>query len=478
MKKLICTVVIIVVTALLLYSCKKVSEKQTAIIGDSLEGDDLAFLDSIGIPTPALTDMYGYDGNLLGRPAQPQTLTATLVDQLLSDAQSLSLQKSILHPSEGTNKPEHKGFVYSYGQRGMDTRLNPPDGNSLHRRDAVFGTDCSGLMINLLRHAGVEIANTIVADFEGSLRSALANNTLYSSLTVQNLGCIPENATKSGDFILWFLPNGNHIGLVDEVYHSPKAIFNSNGTGTPGDEADQAKNLGPNRGVHAINLSSAVHGNGYWGTNYTILRLHDPLSTAYPPVTDIDGNTYYTVVIGTQIWMTQNLKLKHYRNGDPIPNVSNNQQWSNVNTGAYSNYNNDPAYSVEHGHLYNLTAITDTRNIAPRGWHVPTSSDWETLFNNTGGIAYTGGSLKESGTVHWQTPNTGATNSSGFTAIPGGIRNNDGSFDHIGGNGYWWSATESSPNKYSYEHLCFSFEFVNGGELPKQFGLSVRCVKD
>jgi uncharacterized protein (TIGR02145 family) len=137
-------------------------------------------------------------------------------------------------------------------------------------------------------------------------------------------------------------------------------------------------------------------------------------------VTDIDGNIYHTVTIGTQVWMVENLKTTKYRNGDPIPNVTGNA-WAALTTGAYCWYNNDAAtYKATYGALYNWYAVADSRNIAPTGWHVPTDAEWTTLTTFLGGESVAGGKLKETGTNHWTSPNTGATNETGFTALPGG----------------------------------------------------------
>ena len=152
-------------------------------------------------------------------------------------------------------------------------------------------------------------------------------------------------------------------------------------------------------------------------------------------VTDIDGNTYKTVKIGNQIWMAENLKVTHYRNGDIIPNVTNNFEWAYLSTGAWCVHDNDGSYANTYGYLYNWYAVNDIRNIAPEGWHVPTDEEWKELEMYLGmsqteaddtGYRGTneGGKLKEAGTTHWETPNTGATNETGFSALPGGCRSN------------------------------------------------------
>jgi len=199
-----------------------------------------------------------------------------------------------------------------------------------------------------------------------------------------------------------------------------------------------------------------------------------------PNVTDIDGNVYKSVVIGTQTWMSENLKVLHYRNGDIIPNIADSIEWNNLATGAYCYYNNDPINYNVYGSLYNWYAVKDSRNIAPIGWHVPTNAEWLILTNYLGGESLAGGKLKETGTSHWISPNTGADNSSGFTGLPGGYRIGDVvTFGQIGEQGGWWSSSEGSNIQDGlFLSIMTSFKFANSYGNPKRFGYSVRCVKD
>ena len=206
-------------------------------------------------------------------------------------------------------------------------------------------------------------------------------------------------------------------------------------------------------------------------------------------VTDIDGNTYQTIRIGQQIWMTQNLKVTRYRNGDAIPNVIGNREWSNLLSGAYCEYYNDTDRVATYGRLYNWYAVNDSRNIAPKGWHVPSDTEWKKLEMYLGmsqGDADTvgyrgtdeGGKLKETGTLFWSSSNTGATNESGFTALPGGDRMPDGRYFNMFKLGLFWSSSEFSNDYAVFRVLNFDKSLVRRGNNSKQLGLSVRCVKD
>jgi len=201
---------------------------------------------------------------------------------------------------------------------------------------------------------------------------------------------------------------------------------------------------------------------------------------AQTTVTDYDGNVYDTVHIGTQVWLKENLKVTHYRNGDSIPNVTDDVQWVNLTTGAaYCNYDNDVNAAITYGRLYNFYAVSDNRSICPTSWHVPTDIEWTTLITYLGGENVAGGKLKETGTTHWQSPNTGATNETGFTALPGGSRHSgDGSFLTIGYYGRWWSSTEYITTNAWTRDMAYNYSTVARTNYYKLSGFSVRCVMD
>jgi uncharacterized protein (TIGR02145 family) len=196
--------------------------------------------------------------------------------------------------------------------------------------------------------------------------------------------------------------------------------------------------------------------------------------------TDQDGNNYPAVEIGTQFWMAGNLKTTKYRNASPIPNVTDITAWKNLNSGAYCTYNNteDPDTINTYGRLYNWFTIKDTRGICPTGWHVPGDEEWTLLAGYLGGDSLAGGKLKETGTRHWTTPNTGATNETGFTALPGGFRSYNGRFESLGFYGYWWSATGSGVDYAWFRSLSYSKGIAIRNWITKEFGYSVRCVMD
>jgi len=193
-------------------------------------------------------------------------------------------------------------------------------------------------------------------------------------------------------------------------------------------------------------------------------------------VKDKDGNVYHFVTIGTQTWTVENLKTTHYNDGTAIPNVTDSSTWGNLTTGAYCWYNDSSKYKNTYGALYNWFAV-NTGKLAPAGWHVPTDAEWDTLSAYLGGDTVSGGALKDAGTTYWYSPNTKATNSSGFSALPGGFRSYRG-FYNIGNYGNWWSASEGSRSSAYGCDLCYSHDDLNDDYDSKSDGLSVRLVKD
>ena len=179
--------------------------------------------------------------------------------------------------------------------------------------------------------------------------------------------------------------------------------------------------------------------------------------------------------------MTKNLNVSRYRNGDIIPQVQNAAQWAITNYGAWCYYQNNSANGPVYGKLYNLGAVMDPRGLAPQGWHVATNDDWVNAFLNLGGLSganAAGGAMKA--TTLWDNPNTNATNSSGFTALPGGSREgNEGAFLGIGQEATWWTSTyvTGTGDAWNYK-LFYNMSDVGGGASYAQFGYSVRCVKN
>jgi len=200
-------------------------------------------------------------------------------------------------------------------------------------------------------------------------------------------------------------------------------------------------------------------------------------------ITDIEGNIYNVVTIGTQEWLVENLKTTRYNDGESIPLITDGTTWEALTTPGYCWYDNDEQLKDTYGAMYNWHTV-NTGKLCPIGWHVPSDIEWTKLITYLGGVAredtIAGGKLKEAGMIHWKYPNKSATNESGFTALPGGIRGYGGMFGNKGNYGSFWSTSEQ-PLDYTRAYYFGLFYGYQGSSLTitKKFvGLSVRCIKD
>ncbi|MDR2009328.1 MAG: fibrobacter succinogenes major paralogous domain-containing protein [Bacteroidales bacterium] len=249
----------------------------------------------------------------------------------------------------------------------------------------------------------------------------------------------------------------------------------SNGEGT-GSFANEMTGLTPNTTYYVRAYATNEIGVGY-GAQKTFKTLEDG---AIITVSDIDGNTYNTVIIGTQTWMAQNLRTTKLNDGTPIE--ISEESWGIEITPELGWYDsNDVNSQVTYGALYNGYTI-ETEKLCPEGWHVPTNSEWETLIEYLGGYELAGGKLKNASNLYWNTPNEGATNEYGFNALAGGYITGDGYIEGKGVNGSWWTSSNNE-DEYYLENLLYKFlqnttKVVNASHTEKNWGLSVRCIKN
>ena len=206
-------------------------------------------------------------------------------------------------------------------------------------------------------------------------------------------------------------------------------------------------------------------------------KKSDNIAVNDTTVMDADGNVYHFDTIGTQIWMRENLKTTKFNDNSLIPMVLDGAEWNNLTMPACCWYNNDIMNEETYGTLYNWYAV-NSGILCPKGWHVPSDAEWTTLINNVGNASNAGGFLKESLTTHWTVPNTGATNSVRFTALPGGSRFSNGLFYTQNNNGFWWSSTPSSTTEAWQRIMSYNSTVVVRISDIKYLGLSVRCIKN
>jgi uncharacterized protein (TIGR02145 family) len=297
--------------------------------------------------------------------------------------------------------------------------------------------------------------------------------------------------------------------LRDEVYTIPDAPINVSATAGDGQATITYDAPGSNGGSIITSYTATSLPGGITGTvtqagsgSITVVGLTNGTaytftvtatnaagtSLASQPSSSVTPNVNIpSVTIGNQIWTNKNLDVSTYRDGTVIPKVDD-ATWSTLTTGAYCYYNNDSTtYAAIYGKLYNWYAVvgihdndanTPNKTLAPEGWHVPTDGEWTTLADYLGGASVAGGKMKEAGFDHWVSPNTGATNESGFAGLPGGIRHSGGAFDFIGSGGYWWSSTEFNTSDAWGRFLDGGVGDVYRLNERKVSGFSVRCLQD
>jgi uncharacterized protein (TIGR02145 family) len=203
--------------------------------------------------------------------------------------------------------------------------------------------------------------------------------------------------------------------------------------------------------------------------------------------TDIDGNQYNTVIIGTQEWMKENLNVTKYSDGTPIPQVTDPTVLAGLTKGAWCYYNNDSTLGNTYGKMYNWYAVagihdndstTPNKSLAPSDWQVPSANDWSTLINYLGGSSIAGGKMKDTSLVHWLSPNTDATNSSGFTGLPGGYRASASIGQNLTGTGHWWCSDYLAP----FSAKGFQLSWINGSVdtniFSSKVAISVRFIQN
>jgi len=263
--------------------------------------------------------------------------------------------------------------------------------------------------------------------------------------------------------------------------------------------------VGSGTGTFSTKLTGLTNGTTCYfvayATNSAGTAYGDELSftTDKPDITgqtgtlrDYDGNAYNWIGIGKQAWMAENLKVTHYADGTAIPLVEGKTAWDalGITDKAYCWYNHSTSNGEIYGGMYTWAtamngAASSTSNpsgvqgVCPAGWHVPSSMEWTYMTDYLGGKGVAGGKLKETGTIHWADPNTGATNETGFTALPGGYRNSNGHlFNLIGSYGYWWSTSAYDADNIYRRYMGYDYANVYSYFNSKNYGFSVRCVRD
>jgi len=313
-----------------------------------------------------------------------------------------------------------------------DTIPDPAiSGNKVELGPLTNAGSFTGTLAGLLPNTGyyvrayVMFDHTVIYSEQDSFFTANVQLPVITTTVVDNI--TPNSATSGGNITSDGGAPVTARGVCWSTNQNPTIADNTtnDGSGT-GSFTSGITGLSPGQTYYVRAYATNSAGTGY-GDEKSFTTLFCPST-----VTGNDGNVYQVVRIGNQCWMAENLRTTRYANGDAIPQVTGNSTWSSLSTGAWCWYDNDNQYENPYGKLYNWHAVADSRNICPAGWHVPTDAEWDALANFLGGSNVAGGKMKATGTAHWNSPNTDATNSSGFTGLPGGYRYYYGYFYSVG----------------------------------------------
>ncbi len=312
------------------------------------------------------------------------------------------------------------------------------------------------------------IAGTYTVTLTATNSTGSDTETKTNYIKVNATGVAPVAAFTSSSTTIMA---GQSVQFTDQSTNSPTSWSWNFGDGSASSTTQSPSHTYSTIGSYTVILTVS---NSYGSDGETKVSFITVLPLR---ITDVDNNTYGTVTIGSQVWMAENLKTTKYNDGiSTIPLVTDESNWASLRTHAYCWYNNNVSNKNTYGTLYNWYTVNSGK-LCPSGWHVPTDNEWTILINSLGGLSIAGGKLKESGTVHWVSPNV-ATNTSNFTCLPGGIRHSNGIFEFIGTGTQLWSSTESdAANAWSYG-LDNIYESIYRESNLKYMGQSVRCVKD
>ena len=390
--------------------------------------------------------------------------------------------------SDGGSPVTSRGVVWSTNPNptiSLATKTNEGTGSG------IFVSNLSGLLSNTTYYVRAYATNGVGTSYGNELTFTTVAN--IPILTTNNIQSITSNSALTGGTIssdggspvinrgvVWSTSQNPTISLTTKTSDgSGIGTFNSNISG-----------LSPNTTYYLRAYASNSAGTGY-GNEITFTTLDSSSVMGIPcpgtpTVKDIDGNTYNTVQIGTQCWTKENLRVTKYRDGSVIPldesggttGNGTGQTWGVRTTGARTVYGHSAANLATYGYLYNWYAVAEIKGLCPNGWHVPSDYEWTTLSTYLGGETVAGGKMKSTGTTYWIS-NAGATNSSGFSVLPGGFRSFDGSFNEIRRNAVFWSASTFG-GEYGafYRILSYDSGRVDRSNSDERSGFSVRCLRD
>jgi uncharacterized protein (TIGR02145 family) len=377
--------------------------------------------------------------------------------------------------SDGGSTITVSGICWSTTTNPLITGSHTTDGAT----SGSFSSNMTGLLLGTTYHVRAYATNGIGTAYGNDLTFTTTSPPTVTTTAIS--GITQNTAISGGNVISAGSGTVTARGVCWGMYYDPELAYDTHTT------------EGSGTGVYTSSITGLTPGTTYhvraYATNNAGTAYGSDLTFTVPQwLTDVDGNIYKTVQIGTQVWMAENLKTTKYSDNTTISPVTDNTAWAALITPGYCWYNNDAATNkVTYGALYNWYTVDPAsnggKNVCPTGWHVPSDPEWTTLTSFLGGESAAGDKLKEIGTTHWKSPNTG-TNETGFTALPGGSRDYDGIFGGINNlfilQNYcgWWSSSEYSTTGawsrsmyYNDKNLYVAFDL-------KKDGFSIRCLKN
>jgi uncharacterized protein (TIGR02145 family) len=397
---------------------------------------------------------------------QAPTATTKLATNVTTSSATLN---GIINPNYLTTTVTFDyGTTTSYGNSITATQ-SPVAGNS----NTLVTANISGLMPGTIYHYQVK---TIY-----SLGTVNGNDLTFTTLGgAPTAVTFPAHRPTASGAILNGAVNANYFPTTVTFEYGLSTAYGSSVAATPSLITSYYYETAVSANLSGLNSTTTYHFR---------VKAVNSLGTTFgsdltftTTIEDGEGNVYNIVIIGTQVWMKENLRTTKYSNGDLIGTTSSpTLDISGESTPKYQwVYGGDESNLVTYGRLYTWFAVTDSRNVCPTGWHLPTDSEWTTLTTFLGGDNVAGGKLKETGTTHWSSPNTGATNETGFRGLPSGNRDSNGTtgFYNIRNGGNWWSSTEFSTTFAYCRHMFYNDSNLSSGNYDKQAGFSVRCLKD
>lgn len=379
---------------------------------------------------------------------------------------SATLSGTVNPNSLSTTVTFEYGLTTSHGS-SLVASQSPLNGDA----NGIVSVVLSGLNPGKMYYFRIKAENSLGITYSNELSfNTLGNAPVAVTLSIKNLKASTTTIN----------------GSVNPGYLSTNAIFEWGTTINYGNTTTSTQ--GSVTGNTSVNVNAALSGLNPMTTYHYRIKATNELGTTIGEdktfktyeVLDVDGNGYYSVAIGTQTWLSENLKTTHFQNGEVIPNVTGAYEWSALTTSAFCYYKNEISNSLVYGNLYNFFAAEDSRNVCPSGWHAPSRDEWTTLFTYLGGETLADTKLREAGITHWLF-NTGATNSTGFTILPAGNRESNGDFFNLRYSAYLWSSLAHSENGVLSAWnagMDWNAPLIKINPYSRTYGASIRCIKN